>query len=95
MHEQIEKALKYNDKIEIYVRTAFVNAVPLSNSDDWDFLIYKDFNFTTETFENQLSKISLTQEMPELSSDFNTYVYTFDLDSSNGNYYLSGFNMAK
>lgn len=33
--------------------------------------------------------------MPELSSDFNTYVYTFDLDSSSGNYYLSGFNMAK
>ncbi len=95
IHEQVTKSLKYNNKIEIYVKTAFIDTKYVESLDDFEFILYKDFNFATNTFNNQLSKIAATQKMPELSSDFNTYVYTFDLDSSNGNYYLSGFNMAK
>lgn len=95
IQEQVTKALQYNNKIEIYVKTAFVDTKYVESSDSFDYILYKNFNFATETFENQLSKVSGTQKMPELSSDFNTYVYTFDLDSSSGNYYLSGFNMAK
>ncbi len=95
IHEQVTKALKYNNKIEVYVKTAFVDTKYVESSDSFEYILYKDFNFATNTFNNQLSKIAATQKMPELSSDFNTYVYTFDLDSSNGNYYLSGFNMAK
>lgn len=95
IHEQVTKALKYNNKIEVYVKTAFVDTKYVESSDSFEYILYKDFNFATNTFNNQLSKIAATQKMPELSSDFNTYVYTFDLDSSSGNYYLSGFNMAK
>ncbi len=95
IHEQVTKALKYNNKIEVYVKTAFVDTKYVESSDSFEYILYKDFNFATNTFNNQLSKIAATKKMPELSSDFNTYVYTFDLDNSNGNYYLSGFNMAK
>ena len=95
IQEQVTKALQYNNKIEIYVKTAFVDTKYVESSDSFEYILYKDFNFATNTFNNQLSKIAATQKMPELSSDFNTYVYTFDLDSSSGNYYLSGFNMAK
>ncbi len=95
IHEQVTKALKYNNKIEVYVKTAFVDTKYVESSDSFQYILYKDFNFATNTFDNQLSKIAATQKMPELSSDFNTYVYTFDLDGSNGNYYLSGFNIAK
>lgn len=95
IHEQVEKALKYDNKIEIYVKTAFVGFEYLGSPSNFNEILYRNFDFASNKFEYQVLKMPETENLPKLTDDFDTYVYTFDLDSSTGNYYLSGFNIAK
>ena len=43
IHQQIEKVLKYNDRIEVYVKTAFIDTEYDEVSNEYDYIIYKDF----------------------------------------------------
>lgn len=95
IYEQVTKALKYDNKIEVYVKTGFVDFEYVESSDSFNEILYKNFDFALNKFEYQVSKMPETKNLPELTDEFDTYVYTFDLNSSSGNYYLSGFNIAK
>lgn len=44
--------------------------------------------------ENQIS-LKTNKEMSKVLNNLNTYVYSFVLDNSTGQYYLNGFNSKK
>lgn len=111
IHQQIEKALKYDDKIEIYVKTAFINTKYDETSNEYDYIIYKEFKqdkFNDKVAEiddltfmeaytekiKELSDLKNNTQIEKLSSELNTYVYTFNLEKD-GQYYLTAFNKVK
>ena len=86
--ETIEKAIQYNDKVEIYVKTGF--CVPNENG---DVTIYSDFDM-----KNEVGKLSNDLDMPndeDILSKLDAYVYIFDLDNTTGEYYFAGFAMSE
>lgn len=105
IYQQLEKILKYNNKIDIYVKTAFVNTEYNENTDDCKYLIYSDFNndtFKTKLLETTSKEFSNNQNLEQISTKENktlsnilnkldTYVYSFELDTSTSNYYLISF----
>lgn len=117
IHEELQKIVKYNDKMEVYVKTTFVDTEYVGDSiSDFYYIMYKDFDFNTNNFKEQLAKttesdftksysddeyngqqifLKPNQEVSKISSNLNTYVYTFELDNATGEYYLSGFNIYK
>lgn len=112
IHQQIEKVLKYNDKIEVYVKTAFINTEYDEVANEYEYIIYKNFDnnefnmkvtqmdsikFVDAYLENEtdLDGFKTNSQIEKISNKLNTYVYTFKLDKTNENYYLSAFNEAK
>lgn len=112
IHQQIEKVLKYNDKIEVYVKTAFINTEYDEVANEYEYIIYKNFDnnefnmkvtqmdsikFVDAYLENEtdLDGFKTNSQIEKISNKLNTYVYTFKLDKTNENYYLSSFNEAK
>lgn len=116
IYEKLENAIKSGNKIELYVKTAFVDAEMKEensvNEPKFNYIIYKNFNFATNQFEdkittttasefnrdaNEENQISLktNKEMSKVLNNLNTYVYSFVLDNSTGQYYLNGFNSKK
>ena len=111
IHQEVSKVSKTNNTIKVYVNTAFVNPIYIDNDNggDFDYIIYKDFK--NNEFEEQITKISSEAfyknyssdqnllnsnlEIKNIASQLNTYVYTFELDNSTGEYYLSEFSIAK
>ena len=104
IHTELQKAIKYDDKIDIYVNPVFID---IEYSDYYDnYILYKSFNFDTNTFEESISIVSSddyskavissmsNRVVSNISNKLNTYVFTFNLDSTTGNYYLYGFNSA-
>lgn len=107
IYEEVQKALKYDEKIEIYVKTMFIK--PLENL---NYIIYKNFNFDTNNFEEQVGKIEESDfyneaidennnislkanpAVSKILGNLNTYVYTFELNDD-GEYYFSAFNIAE
>lgn len=107
IHESIQKVLKYEDKVEIYVKTAFVD------TDDYLMLvIYSDFDFNNNKFQNEIIRISEEEfcknytyttsldtsnhsTINSIKNKLNTYVYTFKIDKETGEYYLDSFNEAE
>lgn len=114
IYQKAQKAIEYNgDRIEIYVKTAFINPKDYDEEkDDWIYYIYSDYDFNTETFKNEILKISESEfhkenqysygypsititdnkNMDSIEDKLDTYVYTFSINNSTGDYYLSGFN---
>lgn len=54
IHEEFLKAIKYDDEIKIYVKTAFINVPRLTDNNDFVYDIYSNYNFRKEIFENKL-----------------------------------------
>ena len=112
IQQEVQKVLKYNDKIEIYVKTAFVDAQYDKNTKEFNYTIYKSFN--QNKFEEAIGKITSSKlknsylnndnkessfnsnsEILKLAEKLDTYVYTFNIENSSANYYLSKFNKAE
>ncbi len=106
IHQEIEKVEKNGDKVELYVKTAFIDTEYIESTLDFEYVIYKNFNFNTNTFEGKLSKINSEeygnhevgisenskQVISNVSNSLNTYVYTFEKDDA-GNYNFTEFKM--
>jgi hypothetical protein len=105
IYQQLEKIIKYNNKIDIYVKTAFVDTKYDENLDDFKYIIYSDFNnntFNTKLLETTSKEFSNNQNLEQISTrenktisnvlnKLNTYVYSFELDNSTQKYYLTSF----
>lgn len=103
--EIVEKALKYNDKIEIYVKPIFwycdmANEINTTDLDHVYTYLYESFDYDNFEFVNEIGilkdedieEIKEEDLISEINSDeLNTYKYTFELDESTGNYYFSSF----
>lgn len=103
--EIVEKALKYNDKIEIYVKPIFwycdmANEINTTDLDHVYTYLYKSFDYDNSEFINEIGILKdediyeMKEEdlISEINSDeLDTYKYTFELDESTGNYYFSSF----
>lgn len=116
IYEKLEKAIKYEDKIELYVKTAFIDTEMKEagniNEPEFEYIIYKNFDFNTNKFKDKILTTAsssfnkdtseenqiLVKDNKEISSvlnKLNTYVYTFVLDNSTGQYYLNEFSSKK
>ena len=109
IHQQIEKVLKYNNKIEVYVKTAFIDTEHDEASNKCQYIIYK--NFKNDEFNMKLTQMDSSkfidaysgeegaftknEQIDKLSDKLNTYVYTFVLNEVDKEYYLNEFNIAK
>lgn len=108
IHEEFSKAIKRDNEIKIYVKTAFVDSTWVDNN-DFVYDIYSDYNFRKETFENKLYTTNATEfyknynytnkltenvngEIGKIIDKLDTYVYTFTLDKDSGEYYFTAFN---
>jgi len=109
--EWVQKAIKYDNKIEIYVNTAFIN-VTGDSMDDEIVNIYKGYDFTRKEFVNKIDEmpigiytgvafgdpsevdVNVRNRVNNDIQQLNTYVYTFEQDNTDGQYYLSAFNKA-
>ena len=108
IYQEMQKVVKYSDKIIVYVKVAYMD------TDGQRYIVYKDFN--EEKFEEQLLEITqeeLFQEnlfnpytgegtvsietnnsLNSIREQLDTYKYTFSLDNETGEYYLSKFSKA-
>ena len=107
IHQQIEKVLKHNNKIEVYVKTAFVDTVYDEGSDKYEYIIYKNFKNNEfnmkltqmdslkfiDGYSNEKSNFNKNEKIDKISDKLNTYVYTFVLDETDKEYYLNEFNI--
>ena len=105
IHNELQKAIKYNDKIELYVNPVFVDSEYIDEN-NFNYTLYKNFDFDTETFIEPITEILSSdyyntetnsmsnQTVANLANRLDTYVFTFKLDSANGTYYLAEFNNA-
>ena len=107
IHQQIEKVLKYNNKIEVYVKTAFIDTEYDEGSNKYEYIIYKDFKNNKfsmkltqmdslkfiETYSSKESAFKKNGQIDKISNKLNTYVYTFVLDEADKEYYLNEFNI--
>jgi hypothetical protein len=86
INETIEKAVKYNDRIEIYVKTGFCKI-----QED-----YVDI-YTDLAMENKVGKIDVGYDITDETTieKLNTYKYTFNLDNTTGEYYFAGIELAE
>ena len=95
--EHIKKVIKYDDKIEIYVVTAFCT-VNEENATEADILIHSDYNKATKKIENLVDHYNGKFEGADTEEKFDlafinkyeeklhTYKYTFNLDNKTGGY---------
>lgn len=116
IRQEINKIIKYDKKIDVYVKTAFVDTLYIdddNSEDDFEYIIYK--NFKNNKFEEKLAETTGRKfydgyspddsndtvsfrpnlEIAKVIDQLNTYVYTFELDNTTGEYYLSAFNISK
>lgn len=105
IYQEIQKAVKYSEKIIVYVKTAFIDV------DENDYKVYKNFNEnkfkeqllnmkSEELFDKNLldtntgeGTITLEQNsaLKEIRKNLNTYKYIFTFDETTQDYYLSEF----
>ncbi len=107
--EKVNKVLKYDNKIDIYVKAGY-ESFNSNGLTEGDFLemdenaikakgvttsIYQDYDFNTNTPKNKLIEQPGNQaNIEEVLNQLDTYVYTFEKDLT-GEYYLSGFSKRK
>lgn len=58
IQQEVEKVLKYSNKIEVYVKTAFVDSEYSSSTRSFNYVMYKKFN--TDKFDEELGRITPT-----------------------------------
>ena len=81
--ESVEKAIKHDDKIEIYVKTTFVTGLLEDESGNASREYYADFDFDKNQFINKIDG--------EDANQAHTYLYTYQQDEDTGEYHLYGF----
>lgn len=105
IYQETQKILQYTNKIEVYVKTVFIDVR------DGKYVLYKDFNGEFEeelleiTPEKLFEDISINQYTGEgtialeenkaldsIRDKLNTYIYTLQKEEAKGEYYLSEFN---
>lgn len=106
IYQEIKKVVQYDDRIELYVNTAFIKA------EDGKYSIYKNyangFNnkllevtneelFANEAIDLTTGEGTITVKqnsvLDSIREKLNTYSYTFRIDDSINEYYLSEFKM--
>ena len=91
VYQNISKALKYNNKIEIYVKIAFADIA--EENDEWlHWILYKNYDYNHRQFSQRIIKLPDGDDFSMYEDQFNTYVYTFETDSKDGEYCLSAFS---
>ena len=105
IYQEIQKVVKYSEKVIVYVKTAFLD------TDGNNYQIYKNFknnNFSDELvqiehdelfegviFDKYTGKGAVTLEensaLNSIRGQLNTYKYTFTFDETLQSYYLSEF----
>ena len=90
VYRNITKALKYNNKIQIYEKIAYIGDDPYASN--WTEIIYKNYDYKTNKFSEKISELTNYETVKDFEDKFDTYVYTFELDSTDGEYYLSAFS---
>ncbi len=108
IYQEIEKVVKYNEKVIVYVKVAYMD------TDENKYVVYKDFN--DNKFEEKLSELTPEElfgdialnkyngegtvsanpnsALDSIRDQLDTYKYTFTLEQQTGKYYLSKFNKA-
>lgn len=69
IQQEVQKVLKYSDKIELYVKTAFIDLEYDNTQREFNYIIYKDFN--TGKFEGMLGKTTSSELNNSYVSDEN------------------------
>ena len=59
IHQEIQKVLKYSDRIEIYVKTAFIDCEYNNSTKSFEYVGYK--NFKEDKFEEKLFETTPTE----------------------------------
>ena len=117
IYQELNKILKYENKIEVYVKTAFIDTIYIDGDDNseaqFNYKIYK--NFKNNKFEEKIAETTdgkfydgypkkdsdypvsfrPNSEIAKIKDKLNTYLYTFKLDNTKGEYYLSEFDIVK
>ena len=94
--EYVVNGIKYSDRVEIFVKTAFVRYEGQVGYDD--FIIYKDYE--DGEMKNKIDTISVSNGedfvvSEDIKNNLNTFKYTFNLDNTTGEYYFAGFDIVK
>ena len=69
IHQQIEKVLKYNDRIEVYVKTAFIDTEYDEVSNEYNYIIYK--NFKNNEFNKKITQMNSLKFLDAYSEEEN------------------------
>lgn len=69
IHQEVKKVLKYNDKIEVYVNTVFIDTqyIDDDNGGDFEYIIYKNYN--NNKFEEKLTETTSEEFSKNYSND--------------------------
>ena len=108
IYQEIQKVVKYSDKVVVYVKVAYMDA------NEEKYIVYQDFN--NKKFEEKLLEITSEElfegnsfdpytgegtvainantSLDSIRNQLDTYKYTFSLDGETGEYYLTKFNKA-
>lgn len=105
VHQEIYDVIENENKIEIKVKVAYVDTVydETQKIGLFKYHIYKDFDFKTDEFKNELLVIEdykydyvenygTTKSMADIWNKLNSYSYIFEKDNETGEFYLSEFH---
>lgn len=69
IHQEVKKVLKDNNKIEVYVKTAFIDTEYIDNDNggDFEYIIYK--NYKNDKFEEKLATTTSEKFIKNYSND--------------------------
>lgn len=83
--EVITKAVKYSDKIEIYVKPLFIRTFYSSEIDGMGCEIFGDYNFQSKEYENSFIPIAYSQYDEILRSEYNKDLDKYKYSEISGN----------
>ena len=102
IYQEVQEVIQYSDKIEIYVKTAFVD---VKND---KYVMYKSFDNkfygellqlepelllgNTSNIREGVIATRINQELNNIREELNTYKYTFTLNYNEKDYFLSEFS---
>ncbi len=83
--EIITKAVKYSDKIEIYVKPLFIKTFYAEQINGMGCEIFGDYNFQTKEYENSFIPIAYSQYNEILRSEYNKDLDKYKYSEVSGN----------
>ena len=73
VYEQVQKVIKSNDEIKLYVKAGFVDTSVLENG-EIKYQFYKNYNFNRDEFENKLITVKEDDFIDEAINDNDDYI---------------------